>query len=310
MAAWSTFKPLDKKHCLPYDETLTANNPFMAMSPYTLEWQNSYSNFVAMLANAVRREVADMYVYILPSLMESSVTQLSRQECADLQRWWGGFAEFLLAVLPTVAKILQLQRDDSAAHFSSATAMQRREMARELKRTVERLMVMSELPMKAMDRKVSALAEKCSHRGLVDVEDMWCCLSSFILLTLDDSYMLSRSMEKKSGKMMPRGLQERLVQGMLVPFRMGRAGDMGDRTANIVVSLCRWLPDAEAVRHSVRILCKRGFGKKMDAFCMRYVNRRCIDKFQFDRRPLGAPGIKKHMPSRVKFAASDNVQLF
>lgn len=310
MNVWSNIKPSTKKPCLPCDDILTSNNPFMTMSPFTLEVENSYSNLVGILANAVRREVADMYVYILPSLMESSVSQLSRTECLDLQRWWGGFGEFLFAVLGTVAEALRLQRGESAEQLGRLTAVQRRDLRRELDRTMERLTITSELPIKAMNRKVGALADTCSQRALVEVEDMWDCFARFALLTLDDSYVLSRTLEKKSGKLMASGVQERLVQNMLVPVRMGRAAEMSNRTANIVICLCRWLPSAEMARQMVRRWFKKGISRNMDSLCVRYVNRRRISMFQFERRPAGGPGVKKHSPSRVKFALSDSVQLF
>lgn len=302
MKAWSNFKPCRPRNCLPYDEILTANNPFMTMSPYRLEWETSFSNLVSMMANSVRREMADMFVYILPSLIESSANQLSREECHDLRCWWNGFAEYLFTILTTVAKILQLQQDAVALYLDRLDRLNRRDLTRELKRTMERLTVTSEIPMKAMHKRVSALADKCSHRCLVDVEEMWCCFSSFILLTLDDSYSIAKSFEQKSRSFMASGLQEKLIQGMLTPPRLVRSIDAPDYTANIVISLTRWMRDDEMASQFVARYFKKKVERNIDAYCFRYVNRRRISKFQFDRKPADMPKEKRHTPTKVKFA--------
>lgn len=304
LKAWSNFKPSRQNDCLPYDDILTANNPFMSLSPFRLECESSFSNLISLLANSTRREMADMFVYILPSLFERNANQLSREECQDLRCWWNGFAEYLFTVLTTVAKALRLQHSAASLFLNGLDTLQRRDLSREFNRTMERLTVTSEIPMKAMQKNVRYLAERFSVRCLVDVEEMWCCLSSFVLQTLDDSYHVARSFELKTRTFMPSGLQQKLIQGMLCPRRLVRSTDMPDYAANIIISLIRWMRDEEMVMQLVTRFFKRKVGRNMDAYCYRYVNRRRISRFQCDRKPSGMPKKNGHTPSRVTFSVS------
>lgn len=300
LKAWSNFKPSCQYDCLPYDDILTANNPFMALSPFRPECESSFSNFISLLANSARREMADMFVYILPSLIERSVNQLSREECQDFRCWWNAFAEYLFTVLTTIAKALRLQHRAASPYLKELDTLQHRDLIREFNRTMERLTVTSEIPMKAMQKKVRSVAERFLDRCLVDVEEMWYCLSNFVLQTLDDSYHVARSFERKTRTFMPSGLQEKLLQGMLSP--PVRSADTQDYAANIIISLTRWMRDEEVVMQFVIRFFKKKVERNMNAYCYRYVNRRRIFRFQCDRKPNGMPKKKEHKPSRVTFS--------
>lgn len=304
MALWSNFKPSTDDDCLPYNEILTTNDPFMTLSPFRVRCDFAYSNFISFLVNSVRREMADMFVYVLPSVIERSVDGLTQEECNDFRAWWNGFAEYVFTVLMTVSKTIEKMHKDTLDTVQKLDLNKRRDVMREYKRCLERLQVTSEIPMRAMQKKVQKLVDGRSARDVLAVDEMWCCLSSFILQTLDDSLSIARSVETKAQLTMPSGLQEKLLQGMLNPPRHVRSVDTADFVSNIVISLTRWMRDDAIVMQFVTRFLKNRIAREMDAHVVTYVQRRQICMFQFVRKPNGEPRKVGHQPSKVKFEFS------
>lgn len=304
MSMWSCFKASSERNCLPYDEILTGNDPFMSLSPYRIGCDVSYSNLIALLLNSVRREMADMWVYILPSLIERSVNGLSREECIEFQAWWSGFAEHVFIVLMTVSKMIDKMHEDALGALKRLQKEKRRDLLREYNRCVERLLVTSEIPMKAMQKKVQKLVEGRSTRELLAVDEMWSCLSSFILQTLDDSLSVARSVELKAHIFMPTGFQEKILQGMLNPPRHVRSADTAEFVSNIIISLVRWMRDDIVVMQFVNRFFTQRIAREMDTHIVRYAHRRQICMFQFARKPSSEPRKIGHKPSKVTFSLS------
>lgn len=303
MSVWSNFKPNLDQDCLPYNDILTGNDPFMSLSSCRLRCDSSFSNLIALLVNSVRREIADMSVYILPGLIERSTEELSIEDCAEFQAWWRGFAEYVFVVFMTVAKALSMQYKDAGASLGQLQRDKRRDLTREYYRCVERLTVTSELPMKAMREKVQVLLERRTAGAVVDVDDTWSCLTNFTLQALDDSFHVAKSIEAKLQTPMPQGLQEKILQSMVTRPRHVHAGVTQNLFfSNVIVSLCRWMKDESTVMEFINRFFKKKVARDMELHVVQYASQREICKFQFDKKPHCAPRKTGHRPSKVKFS--------
>lgn len=301
MQTWNKDRPSNNIICLPLNHIITTNNPFLALIPYDPQCTNSYSNFIALLSNSLSREMVDMFVYIIPGLIERSNISLARDECMDCISWWNGFGQYLLAVFATFSELLQSLSNTAASQISHLPFQKRKSLHREYNRCLERLLVTSELPIKALNQKMIDLIQTRSSTSVLDLNHLWTCLSNFILQTVDDCWKIAKFVEHEMDNKLPEGKQRRFIRNILCPPRNLKTMHPIEYRANMAMCMTRWMKDGDHVVAFAQMFFNKRDVRRLDTFATSYTQRRKIREFQFERKPKTGPLMTSNKPSRVTF---------
>lgn len=284
---WAEHKPSRNNYYLPFYDVLTYNNPLMTISPIDNGAANLVSNFSSLLCNSIRREMADMWVYILPGLHERCRDLVCQEDCDDLRCWWSGFLSYNFSVSTGFERILKLLFKEYEKVASKGSQDHQHEITKQYHLNVNTIIVGFEAPLRRMDDKMKELSDFKTEKHLQDMEEFWRRLCNFILQSFDNVYNFAKVIECQYSVSVSNKDIQKVVQDMLKAPKYAKHTSTTRYRANIVTSMIRWLPSEDDI-----LKWTTEYGMKeldLEKAVMLYAWGRRICKFQVDRKPTRPP---------------------
>lgn len=269
----------------PYYGFLATNAPEMAATPYTISDKTSASNLMSLLLNSIRREIADMFSFVLPSLAERHSPHLTPRECHDTYSWCHGFISYFFASACAAEAALKSLRVPSTNRKA-------------LRRVIHALVVTSEPSVRALESALLDLRRFRTARFLAQVDCTCVSLAHHILTAFTDAYNFVNSIPDVK---LPSGLMERLVKRMLAAPRGWKSKEATDYIANIAICLTRWMPNEKFAKHWMSTFSRRRVALRLPLYLIRYDEVRRTSEFEINHRPREGPRRLQPSPTKVTF---------
>lgn len=257
---------------------LVDDRPELRLTPYDMGKSQYAANVQALVHNAVRLEMADMWGDILPSLQsrcEGGENGLSTEDADDIRDWWSGFARFALTSSLVDDMINKKAYDDVYIGFDKDT----KAIQKMFLKVQEKNNVHLETAVKRMAKAVSAFEDNISVAGFTGLVKAWEILAAILADIYADSEELVKAIDRWVRN--PFEYKDLEKNATKIFTSKKRWGDDDSKRGEMIVILCRWVGTEELMREWMfRNLTKKEL-RSIDRWMDDYRDKRLaiIDRF-------------------------------
>lgn len=255
------------------------DRPELKLSEYDMNRGQYANNALALIHNAVRLEMADMWGDILPSLQsrceEGAENTLNKSDADDVREWWSGFARFALTASLVEDFVAKKAFDDVYVGFDKET----KQIEKQFRKFQEKNNVYLEMTVKRMAKAVEQFELDTSVKGFTQLVKAWQLLASMLADIYSESEKLVEAIDRWVRN--PFEYKDLEKQVAKIFTNKKRWGEDESKRGEMIVILCRWVGTEELMREwMLRNLTKkemRGVDKWMDDYRERRLG--IIDRF-------------------------------
>lgn len=263
------------------------DRPELRLTAYDLARGQYAANVQALVHNAVRLEMADMWGDILPSLGSRAAAGLTDEDGADVMLWWNGFARFALTASLVDDMLNQKAFNDVYVGFDKET----KDINKMFLKVREKNNVHLEMAVRKMAKAVHTFEDGAGADTFAALEIGWRTLAAIIADVQAESEALVRAIDRWVRN--PFEYKDLEKQAAKIFTTKKRWGNDDDKRGEMIVILCRWVGTEELMREWMfRNLTKKEL-KGIDRWMDDYRDRRLaiIDRFH-QKKCLGDPALK------------------
>lgn len=247
---------------------MVEERPELKFSEYDMSRSNYASNVLALIHNAVRLEMADMWGDILPSLQsrceDGSNNTLIKADADDVRNWWSGFARFALTASLVDDMVVKKAFDDVYVGYDKET----KTIEKLLQKFQEKNNVYLELAVRKMALSVDHFENNISVKGFTDLVKAWQMLATMLADIYAESEQLIAAIDRWVRN--PFEYKDLEKQAAKIFTSKKRWGDDEAKRGEMIVILCRWVGTEDLMREWMfRNLTKKelkGIDKWMDDY--------------------------------------------
>lgn len=247
---------------------MVEERPELKFSEYDMSRSNYASNVLALIHNAVRLEMADMWGDILPSLQsrceDGSNNTLIKADADDVRNWWSGFARFALTASLVDDMVVKKAFDDVYVGYDKET----KTIEKLLQKFQEKNNVYLELAVRKMALSVDHFESNISVKGFTDLVKAWQMLATMLADIYAESEQLIAAIDRWVRN--PFEYKDLEKQAAKIFTSKKRWGDDEAKRGEMIVILCRWVGTEDLMREWMfRNLTKKelkGIDKWMDDY--------------------------------------------
>lgn len=263
---------------------MVEDRPELGLSPYDLSRGQYAANVQALVHNAVRVEMADMWGFILPSLQsrcEADVENgLTEADGEDVMHWWNGFARFALTASLVDDMVNKKAFDDVYVGFDKET----KDIQKLFLKVQEKNNVHLEMAVRKMAKAAKTFEDEVSATTFTGLVKAWQMLASM----LADIYAESEALVKAIDRWVrnPFEYKDLEKQAARIFTNKKRWGDDDSKRGEMIVILCRWVGTEELMRDWMfRNLTKREL-RSIDKWMDDYRDRRLAITDRFHQKKV------------------------
>lgn len=257
---------------------MVEERPELRLTPYDMSKSMYAANVQALVHNAVRLEMADMWGDILPSLQsrcDEHANGLTVEDADDLRDWWSGFARFALTSSLVDDMINKKAFDDVYVGFDKDT----KAIQKMFLKVQEKNNVHLEMAVRKMAKSVKVFEEDISVDGFTGLVKSWQVLAAILADIYAESEELVRTIDRWVRN--PFEYKDLEKSAAKIYTNKKRWGEDDSKRGEMIVILCRWVGTEELMREWMfRNLTKKEL-KVIDKWMDDYRDRRLaiIDRF-------------------------------
>ena len=253
--------------------------PEVTLSPYDMSRAQYPDNVLALVHNAARLEMADMWGDILPSLQSrcdaSDEVTLSDSDARDMRDWWAGFARFALTVSLVDEFVCKKAFNDVYVGFDKDS----KNIEKSYMKLLEKNTVYLEVAVRNMAKTVDEFEDDTTADGFAQLVTAWETLAS----RMADIYTETEALVASINRWMrdPIAYKDLEKHAVKIFTSKKRWGDDETKRGEMIVILCRWFGTEDLMREWMfRNLTKKEL-KSIDKWMDDYRAKRLaiIDRF-------------------------------
>lgn len=232
--------PLNSVH-----PTIVEQRPELRLTPYDIGKGQYAANVQALVHNAARMEMSEMWGDILQSLQrrcELGEGALTVEDADDLREWWSGFARFVLTSSLVDDMINKKAFSDLYVGFDKETkAIQKLYLKVQEKNNVH-----LEMAVRKMDKAVTAFEEEMCVTSFSGLVKAWKVLATI----LADIYLESEELVQAIDRWVRNPFEYKDLEKNAAKMFTNRKrwGDDDSKRAEMIIILCRWVGSEELMR--------------------------------------------------------------
>lgn len=220
-------------------------HPEFTLSSYDLSKGQYARNVLALVHNAVRVEIAEMGIHVIPSLEARFVaapSNITQEDSQDMRSWWSGFARFALTSSLVEDFVTKKAFDDVYLGYDKET----KAIHKLYQKFQEKNNVYLEMAFRKMETAVTSFEEESSVIHFQQLTRAWEVLSSLLAEIYSDSENLIANIDKWIRN--PFEYKDLEKQAAKIFTNKKRWGDDDSKRGEMIIMLCRWMNSEDLMR--------------------------------------------------------------